>query len=38
MTSLVKANALLIVPEGVQTVQAGEELEALMIDWPSYVF
>ena len=34
MTSLVKANALLIVPEGVKYVPAGEQLWALMIDWP----
>jgi molybdopterin molybdotransferase len=38
MTSLVKANALLIVPEGVIKVAAGEELKALMIDWPESVF
>jgi molybdopterin molybdotransferase len=38
MTSLVKANALLIVPEGVKEVTAGESLMALMIDWPESVF
>lgn len=38
MTSLVKANALLIVPEGVREVAAGATLEALMIDWPGGVF
>jgi hypothetical protein len=38
MTSLVKANALLIVPEGVKEVAAGESLMALMIDWPEGVF
>jgi len=38
MTSLVKANALLIVPEGVKTVPAGETLPAWMLDWPEYVF
>ena len=34
MTSLVKANALLIVPEGVRFVAAGEQLTAWMLDWP----
>jgi len=38
MTSLVKANALLIVPEGVKLVVAGEQLQAWMIDWPETVF
>jgi hypothetical protein len=38
MTSLVKANALLIVPEGVTEVAAGTALTALMIDWPENVF
>jgi hypothetical protein len=38
MTSLVQANALLIVPEGVRHVPAGEMLEAMMIDWPNVVF
>jgi molybdopterin molybdotransferase len=38
MTSLVKANALLIVPEGVDYVAAGENLTAWMIDWPERVF
>jgi molybdopterin molybdotransferase len=38
MTSLVHANALLIVPEGVVQVAAGEKLQALMIDWPGIVF
>ena len=38
MTSLVKANALLIVPEGVKLVTAGEQLQAWMIDWPETVF
>jgi molybdopterin molybdotransferase len=38
MTSLVKANALLIVPEGVTHVTAGENLTAWMIDWPEKVF
>lgn len=38
MTSLVKANALLIVPEGVTYVPAGETLPAWMLDWPETVF
>lgn len=38
MTSLVKANALLIVPEGVKYVPYGERLKAMMIDWAGGVF
>lgn len=38
MTSLVEANALVIVPEGVRHVAAGAQLEAMMIDWPPSVF
>jgi molybdopterin molybdotransferase len=38
MTSLTSANALVIVPEGVLNVQRGEQLQALMIDWPETVF
>ncbi len=38
MTSLVKANALLIVPEGVTHVKTGEQLTAWMIDWPGSIF
>jgi molybdopterin molybdotransferase len=38
MTSLVKANALLMVPEGVTYVGAGDSLRAWMIDWPETVF
>lgn len=38
MTSLVKANALVIVPEGTQEVKRGEKLLALMLDWPETVF
>ncbi len=38
MTSLVKANALLIVPEGMTEVPAGTALTALMIDWSGDVF
>lgn len=38
MTSLVNANALLIIPEGVTFVAAGDELFAWMLDWPETVF
>lgn len=38
MTSLVKANALLIVPEGVRHLSAGSQLTAWMLDWPETVF
>jgi len=38
MTSLVKANALLIVPEGIIDVPAGSQLQAWMLDWPETVF
>lgn len=38
MTSLVRANALLLVPAGVRQVDAGDELDALMLDWPTGVF
>ena len=38
MTSLVKANGLMIIPEGVTIVYPGERLQAMMIDWPETVF
>ena len=38
MTSLVQANALLIVPEGMREISAGTTLTALMIDWPAGIF
>ncbi len=38
MTSLLKANALVIIPEGIKEVSAGEQLFAWMIDWPEIVF
>lgn len=38
MTSLVKANGLVIIPEGVREIQAGTELDAFMTDWPEEVF
>jgi molybdopterin molybdotransferase len=38
MSALARANALLVVPEGVREVAAGSILTALMIDWPESVF
>jgi molybdopterin molybdotransferase len=38
LTSLVRANALLVIPAGVREVQAGATLQAQMIDWPEEVF
>lgn len=38
LTSLVKANALVIIPEGVKRVETGTPLQAMMIDWPEIVF
>jgi molybdopterin molybdotransferase len=38
LTSLVKANALLIIPEGTRQIEAGEQLVAWMLDWPETVF
>jgi len=38
MTSLVKANALMIIPEGVTVVYPGDQLQAMMINWPETVF
>lgn len=38
MTSLIKANALVIIPEGVTHVSSGQKLQAMMIDWPETVF
>jgi len=37
LTSMVRANALLIVPEGTTLVKAGERLWAQMLDWPEGV-
>lgn len=37
-TSLVRANAFLIIPEGATQVMAGETVTAWMIDWPEIVF
>jgi hypothetical protein len=30
---MVAANALTIIPEGVKVVEAGEEIDVLMLDW-----
>ncbi len=38
MTSLASANALVIIPENVRQVAAGDKLTAMMIDWPAMVF
>ncbi|NKQ37100.1 MAG: molybdopterin molybdotransferase MoeA [Chloroflexi bacterium] len=38
MTSLVKANALLIVPKNITQVDPGAEMTAWMLDWPETVF
>lgn len=38
LSSLVKANALVIVPEGVYAVEEGDYLSAIMVDWPVTVF
>ena len=38
MTSLVRANALVIVPEGVRHVPSGSQLIAWMLDWPETIF
>jgi molybdopterin molybdotransferase len=37
LTSMVRANALLIVPEGTTLVKTGERLRAQMLDWPEGV-
>ena len=33
LTSMVAANALTIIPEGVEVVEPGEEIDVLMLDW-----
>ena len=38
MTSLVQANALVVMPEGVKELPAGSRADALMINWPPTVF
>jgi molybdopterin molybdotransferase len=37
LTSMVKANGLVIIPEGVRHVKAGERVAAQMLDWPENV-
>jgi molybdopterin molybdotransferase len=37
LSSMVRANALLVVPEGVTRVRAGESVQAQMLDWPEEV-
>ena len=38
ITSLTRANALLIVPAAVRLVQPGETVPAIMLDWNEEVF
>jgi molybdopterin molybdotransferase len=38
LSSLVQANGLLIVPEGVMLVRAGESVDVQMLDWNEYYF
>jgi len=38
LTSMLRANGLLVIPEGVTLVKAGEEVEVQMLDWPENVF
>ncbi|MFQ6014181.1 MAG: gephyrin-like molybdotransferase Glp [Anaerolineae bacterium] len=38
LTSLVWANSLLVVPEDVTRIEAGQEVEVQMLDWPEEVF
>ncbi len=38
ISSMVNANSLLIIPEGVTNVTPGTTLTAMMIDWPPIVF
>jgi len=38
MTSLASANALVILPENVPKVAAGDSVMAMMIDWPGMIF
>lgn len=38
LTSLVWANAFLVVPEEVTFIEAGQEVDAMMLDWPETVF
>ncbi|MEA2576128.1 MAG: molybdopterin molybdotransferase [Chloroflexia bacterium] len=38
LTSMSRANSLLIIPESVSRVEPGDTLKALMLDWPEEVF
>jgi molybdopterin molybdotransferase len=38
LTSMSRANALLIIPESASRVEPGDMLKALMLDWPEEVF
>ncbi|MDQ3704655.1 MAG: molybdopterin molybdotransferase MoeA [Chloroflexota bacterium] len=38
LTSMSRANALLIIPESVSKVEPGDAVKALMLDWPEDVF
>ena len=38
LTSMSRANALLIIPESVSRVEPGDTIKALMLDWPEEVF
>jgi molybdopterin molybdotransferase len=38
LTSMVRANALVVIPEDSAQVKAGQKLRALMLDWPEEVF
>jgi len=37
LTSMVKANGLAVIPEGVELVKAGERVSVQMLDWPESV-
>ena len=37
LTSMVKANGLVIIPEGVRHKRAGERVTVQMLDWPENV-
>jgi molybdopterin molybdotransferase len=37
LTSMVKANGLVIVPEGIELIKAGERVTVQMLDWPENV-
>lgn len=38
LTSMSRANALLVIPESVSRVEPGDTVKALMLDWPEEVF